>query len=451
MRLKIGVILLQSSPHKGENIKIERYLRFNHVLACFALHNREKTRDLEVMWSQFPWKALPLDHMKEYFGEKITMYLAFLEHFLAFLLAPAIVGLPMQIYVIAASDYSAVFLPFYSFCIAMWSVTMLEFWKRSESFLALKWGTEGFEDNEVQRPDFRGKKINSFIDGSRIEFYEDHDFRHIWIGLSYITIALLISLVIGVVVAIYVLRFALVPSIGNSNAQTMASILNAVQIQVLNYFYLWIVTELSERENHRTETEFEDSMITKVFLFQFVNSYASFFYLAFVADLLGDCPAGDCMPVLAINLAIIYGTRTFLGILLGVVIPYFYSYQMVLKVESADISRPEKEYFLERYNQLSSTIQTYSEIAITFGYMAMFVTALPGAALFALIYVLLEIITDSWKLLRGHQRPLPRGCEGMLAVLTSIDTHVMVTLWICIRHRFLADHLPDHICGRRRD
>jgi len=245
VRLKIGAILLQSSPHKGENIKIERYLRFNHVLACFALHNREKTRDLEVMWSQFPWKALPLDHMKEYFGEKITMYLAFLEHFLAFLLAPAIVGLPMQIYVIAASDYSAVFLPFYSFFIAMWSVTMLEFWKRSESFLALKWGTEGFEDNEVQRPDFRGKKINSFIDGSRIEFYEDHDFRHIWIGLSYIAIALLISLVIGVVVAIYVLRFALVPSIGNSNAQTMASILNAVQIQVLNYFYLWIVTELS--------------------------------------------------------------------------------------------------------------------------------------------------------------------------------------------------------------
>ena len=304
----------------------------------------------------------------------------------------------------------------------MWSVTMLEFWKRKNTFLALKWGTLGMEANESHRADFRGTTIDSFIDGSKIKFYEDFKRRRMIFVQSLTVVNLLISLVVGVVVAIYVLRFAIEPSIGVSSAQSVASVLNSVQIQVLNYFYLWIVTELSERENHRTETEFEDSMITKVFLFQFVNSYASFFYLAFVADLLGDCPAGDCMPVLAINLAIIYGTRTFLGILLGVVIPYFYSYQMLLKVESADISRPEKEYFLERYNQLSSTIQTYSEIAITFGYMAMFVTALPGAALFALIYILLKIKTDSWKLLRGHQRPLPRGCEGMLAVLTSIDT-----------------------------
>ncbi len=44
--------------------------------------------------------------------------------------------------------------------------------------------------------------------------------------------------------------------------------------------------------------QFEDSMITKIFLFQFVNSYASFFYLAFIADSLGDCPPDGCMGTL---------------------------------------------------------------------------------------------------------------------------------------------------------
>ena len=39
-------------------------------------------------------------------------------------------------------------------------------------------------------------------------------------------------------------------------------------------------------------------MITKIFLFQFVNSYASFFYLAFIADSLGDCPPDGCMGTL---------------------------------------------------------------------------------------------------------------------------------------------------------
>jgi hypothetical protein len=451
VRLKIGTILLQSSPSIGENLKLDRYIRNGRVLACFALHNREKTRDLEVMWSQFPWKALPLDHMKEYFGEKITMYFAFLEHFLAFLLAPAIVGLPMQIYVFAVSDYSAVFLPFYSFFIAMWSVTMLEFWKRKNGFLALKWGTLGMEANESHRADFRGTTIDSFIDGSKIKFYEDFKRRRMIFAQSLTVVALLIFLVIGVVVAIYVLRFALEPSIGVSSAQSVASVLNSVQIQVLNYFYLWIVTELSERENHRTETEFEDSMITKVFLFQFVNSYASFFYLAFVAPLIDQCPADGCMPTITINLAIVYGTKIASSALLEIFIPYLIRSLAIKAKESADISHPEKEYFLQRYNQLSSSIKKYSEIAITFGYMAMFVTALPGAALLALIYVLLEINTDSWKLLREHQRPLPTGCEGILAILTSIETHVMVTLSICIRHRLLADHLPGHICGRRRD
>lgn len=44
-------------------------------------------------------------------------------------------------------------------------------------------------------------------------------------------------------------------------------------------------------------------MIGKIFLFQFVNSYASFFYLAFVAQFTGDCPPDiGCMPALASNI-----------------------------------------------------------------------------------------------------------------------------------------------------
>ncbi|RYH21849.1 hypothetical protein EON65_20075 [archaeon] len=46
-------------------------------------------------------------------------------------------------------------------------------------------------------------------------------------------------------------------------------------------------------------------MIAKIFLFQFVNSYSSFFYLAFLAERVGDCPdldQGGCMPALTSNL-----------------------------------------------------------------------------------------------------------------------------------------------------
>ena len=39
---------------------------------------------------------------------------------------------------------------------------------------------------------------------------------------------------------------------------------------------------MTKWENHRTQSEFEDSFILKSFLFQCVNSYTSFFYIAFV-------------------------------------------------------------------------------------------------------------------------------------------------------------------------
>lgn len=34
-------------------------------------------------------------------------------------------------------------------------------------------------------------------------------------------------------------------------------------------------------ENHRTDSDYEDSLTVKMYLFQFVNFYASVFYIAF--------------------------------------------------------------------------------------------------------------------------------------------------------------------------
>jgi len=47
--------------------------------------------------------------------------------------------------------------------------------------------------------------------------------------------------------------------VGAENSQTLASIANAVQIQVMNYIYSFIANALSERENHRTDTQVSES------------------------------------------------------------------------------------------------------------------------------------------------------------------------------------------------
>lgn len=97
-------------------------------------------------------------------------------------------------------------------------------------------------------------------------------------------------MVIGVIVAIYTLRYVLYQKIG-SNAQVIASIINVVQIQVLTFLYDHIAFKLTDLENQRNDVNYEDSMIIKLFLFQFVNNYSSFYFLAFIAGYL-PVPSG---------------------------------------------------------------------------------------------------------------------------------------------------------------
>lgn len=128
IRLKLCAILLEQRVGGKENLKIRRYIRNGWLLGCFPLHNREHTQTIEFKWELFPFgnSNLPLDDVKEYFGEKIGLFFVFMEYYIYALLIPAVIGLPLQIAVFAMGDYSAPFLPMFSIFIALWAVVMLE-------------------------------------------------------------------------------------------------------------------------------------------------------------------------------------------------------------------------------------------------------------------------------------------------------------------------------------
>ena len=50
----------------------------------------------------------------------------------------------------------------------------------------------------------------------------------------------------------------------------------------MNAAYERVAINLTDAENHRTETAYEDALIAKTFSFQFVNSFTSLFYVAFI-------------------------------------------------------------------------------------------------------------------------------------------------------------------------
>jgi hypothetical protein len=131
-RLKLTKAIIESQRFRKDPVKIRKYIIKKIMLGFFPLHNR---RDLDFFrrswlpWKVLPW-ALPVEAIKNYFGEKIGLYFSFLGHFSLWLRFPAIIGLPIQIYVLAVNDFSSPVLPFFSVLIVLWAIVMLEFWKR---------------------------------------------------------------------------------------------------------------------------------------------------------------------------------------------------------------------------------------------------------------------------------------------------------------------------------
>lgn len=86
---------------------------------------------------------------------------------------------------------------------------------------------------------------------------------------------------------------------------------------------------------------------------------------------------------------------------------------MGVKVSDFSNSRVEKEFFKPRYitniadNQHEGLFDDYLELALQFGIVVMFASFFPLVAVLALLNNLVEIRSDSFKLLEMMKRPVP--------------------------------------------
>lgn len=74
--------------------------------------------------------------------------------------------------------------------------------------------------------------------------------RSYLITQSGLVIFVLIVLVVGMVVSVYIMRAMLMEEIGPT-ASIVASVCNAVNIQIFNLLYSCVAVALNNRENHR--------------------------------------------------------------------------------------------------------------------------------------------------------------------------------------------------------
>ena len=325
VRIKLLMAILSGKRQGGgADVNLSELKSSGAIDAYYPIHSskdfREKFGQHVLRAGIIPWN-LPLDKIKDYFGEKIALCNSLNAHLASWAIIPALFGVGCQVTALIFTDFNRIEATIFSLFISIWAVICYEFWKRKERYTSMRWGTIGETDANAMRddirPSFHGTEIKSYIDGSDILYFEPKNAccRHL---LSAFVVFCLMLVALSAVGGIYLARKLAFTQHNSHISQGGASIVNALVIIVLNTVAKYVARNLVEMENHRTDKEFEESLIIKLFTFSFINCYSSFYYLAFGAKFMtaylgvkdssreGDYQATEST---AINLAMIFAVR----------------------------------------------------------------------------------------------------------------------------------------------
>jgi len=241
--------------------------------------------------------------------------------------------------------------------------------------------------------------------------------------------------VVGCVLGIFLFRNLITGKLGAVGGGIIAAVVNSTEIQILNVFYGKLSVWLNDYENHRTPTEYENALIGKSFLFKFVNSYNSLFYVAFFKQYEKDpahrCPSGDpfCLGELRTQLATIFIMGIVVNNGIEFLTPVINNYLKAKDNAAVDASgvakpktQPELEYELDPFE---STFDDFDEMVVQFGYVVLFVVSFPLAPLLAMVNNFIEIRLDAKKVSDFSRRPEP---EGATTIGTWFDILTIVSI-----------------------
>jgi len=440
----------------GAQLRVEEFaLNYNHPLeAIFALHDKgiyEEVVENFNMWGVMSiygdtYKQ-SIKEIRNYYGEEIGYYFAFMRQYTHKLKYPAFIGIFFFVMQLIEGEVAIQGITLYVAIVIIWSVIFMEWWERYETELSNSWGMSRFARKAVPRPQFHGQKVISSVNGKVVE---DHRFKLMYYcGLccSYSTVFFFVALVLVAVVHLFIWR----DDMGDEVYYSMLiGAINAIMIQVFNILYSYVSFFLNEWENHRLQPEWDKSMVWKKILFYLVNSFSSLFYIAFIRDVDGHTNQ-DTLQELQIQLGSLFVsmiiiqniTERLLNPVMkfvmehipGMQLPEFeglndIDHSMVIQAKISEEDLADAEDQIQRFPS-PELLDQMAELVVQYGYVTLFVMAFPLAPFLAVVnnFVEAHVDTSAWK---EGQRPIPKGAVGIgewntvlelfsyIAVLTNI-------------------------------
>jgi hypothetical protein len=409
--------------------------------------------------------AQPLELVAEYFGESIAFYFAWMGFYSSWLMLPSVVGVIYFCVQVWTRELDNVFGPLYSLFIVCWSSVFLISWRRRCSELAYQWGTlQAMEETEEQtRPQFHGSEETDQVTGKTRLVYPwwKRIFKFLF------SVPCMLMIIVGVLVAsLYLFRLR-DRAVGDTFADGFSwkDIADAdqalwiallliptglgVSIPILYQVCKRISKGLNGWENYRTDSQYRNALIVKLFSFRFVSVFAPMYYYAFWAS--GE--SNWKMLRLLCSLLSFMTVGQWWYMIWMTLLPYWWQQWQLSNLQQKVQSRRQelmqdfpggvpstsKEAYLKKLqNEAENPLweeqalrdyepdDDYTMSLIQFGYVTFFSMAFPLAPLLALINNLVQTRVDAFKLCRTRRRPIAQKTSGIgvwdnaLELMTSI-------------------------------
>ncbi|KAK5213239.1 hypothetical protein LTR20_009360 [Exophiala xenobiotica] len=453
------------------------------VEAIFPLHDHVKNKK----WlAEFTRKTFltpeDLDEIRNIMGEKIGYYYAFLQSYFSFLIFPAAFGFSCWVLL---GNFSAI----YAIVNGLWCVVFVEYWKRQEQELAIRWGVKNVSAIEDKRREFVPDKfITDSVTGEKMAYFPSK--KRLQRQLLQIPLAISCVVALGTIIctcyAIEIFISEVYDGPLKSILVFLPTIILTLAVPTATNYLTQFAQQLTDFENYETQDAHDKAMISKVFVINFITSYTAIFLTSFVyvpfASLLvpyldvfsltvkpfaenekqmqTPSPAQFTINPNRIRNQMIYFavTAQIVNFAMETVVPLL-TQQGTKKYKEMQSARaekqggatptvgandpPEEKEFLARVRE-EAALPEYDvtsdlrEMVIQFGYLALFSVIWPMTPVSYFINNWIELRGDTFKLTVESRRPNPVRADSLgpwldslefLAWLGSITTAALVYMF----------------------
>lgn len=286
-------------------------------------------------------------------------------------------------------------------------------WLRKQSHMAVLWDVHQ-KRRKTPSVEFQGFPKPSKMDANKKELF------YPWYkSMGRLALSWLATLAFCGLNAVVVLLWL---GVYDGRLNIVASIVQALIIQIFTLIYNPLVEKLTLAENHKFREDYYDSYLVKMFIFQFVNQYFGFFYIAIRQQFTeaGCMFGGNCVlmlniyiPTTLLSLACMRVVQVVVATLKVKIVLWWETRQMT----KAGLPAPNYTYVEKQTKfgnfQVREQVEVMSSLVLSLGFILIFGAVAPIIVPLCLLIFAVQLRAGAVLLTSAVNRPMPSVSMGI--------------------------------------